>query len=181
MAGSGAEHGALSHVVLVGALPESLTNFRGGLIRALVSEGHRVTAMAAPASSEQVRAISALGADFRHFPVQRHGLSPLQELKTLLSMSCTFRELKPNVVLAYTIKPVIWGGLALSGVPGIGFYALITGLGFAFQGEGIVRNTLTALVTRLYQASLGRASAVIFQNPDNRKVFVSLCCRTSVV
>jgi len=46
------------------------------------------------------------------------------------------RTQRPDAVLAYTIKPVIWGGLAarLAGVPKR--YSLITGLGYAFVGGG---------------------------------------------
>lgn len=163
----------MSNIVVIGALPESLTNFRGELIRALVAAGHQVTAMATPASHEQVESIKALGAEFRSFPVQRNGLNPVKDLQTLLALRSAFQRLKPDVVLAYTIKPVIWGGLALRGISAPRFYSLITGLGFAFQDRGFLRKMLAAMVTWLYRQSLGRAKRVVFQNPDNRDLFVA--------
>ena len=163
----------MAKVMVIGALPESLTNFRGDLIRSLVEAGHQVTAMATPASQEQVDAIKALGADFRSFPVQRNGLNPIQDLKTLFSLWRVFRELKPDVVLAYTIKPVIWGGIALRGDRNARFVALITGLGFAFQGKGRLRGALTNAVSSLYRLALGRSLAVVFQNHDDREHFVA--------
>lgn len=161
----------MSSVIVIGALPESLTNFRGELIRSLVKAGHHVTAMASPASQVQIAAIKALGANFYSFPIQRNGLNPIVDLQTLLALRKAFRELQPDVVLAYTIKPVVWGGLALFGNPAPRFFALVTGLGFAFQEGGLVRKALTTLVTGLYRLSLSRAEQVIFQNPDNQDLF----------
>lgn len=163
----------MANIVVIGAHPESLTNFRGELIRSLVVAGHHVTAMATPASQEQIAAIKALGANFFSFPVQRNGLSPIKDLQTFLALRKAFRELQPDAVLAYTIKSVIWGGLALFGNQVPRFYALVTGLGFAFQEGGLVRKALTALVTGLYRLSLSRAERVIFQNPDNRDLFIA--------
>jgi len=147
--------------------------FRGDLIRALVTAGHRVTAMAGPAPPEQVDRIRALGADFRPFPVQRNRISPAADLRTLLALRRAFSTLVPDVVLAYTAKAVIWSGLALRHTRDPRFVALINGLGFTFQGEGAVRKSLTALTSALYRGSLRRAAAVVFQNPDNLDVFVS--------
>lgn len=164
----------MAHIAIIGALPESLTNFRGHLIRSMTKAGHSVTAMAAHANEEQVQAIESLGAIFLPYPVQRNGLNPWRDLQTFLALRRIFREIKPDVVLAYTIKPIIWGGIALNNIPRIRFYALITGLGFAFQGKGLIRRNLTRLVAWLYRFTLRRANRVIFQNMDNRDEFVSL-------
>lgn len=163
----------MAHVVLVGALPESLSNFRGDLIRAIISAGHDVTAMASPASKNTIKYIESFGAVFRPFHVHRNSLSPYRDVRTLLALHTAFSLLKPDVVLAYTIKPVIWGGLALRVLADVRFFALITGLGFAFQGHGWVRDILKLVVAWMYRASLSRASGVIFQNSDNREFFIS--------
>lgn len=162
----------MAKVTIIGALPQSLLNFRGDLLKALVAAGHDVTAMAGEDVPKVRTALAALGVGFRAFPVQRNGMNPRNDLQTLLALRKAFRELKPDVVLAYTIKPIVWGGLALCGNPGPRFYALVTGLGFAFQEGGLVRRLLTAVVTGLYRRSLARSSRVIFQNPDNRQLFI---------
>lgn len=163
----------MARIAIVGTHLEWLTNVRGDLIRELVKSGHQVIAMAAKASSELVREIESLGVRFQAYPVQRNGLSPWRDVQTLFALRHAFHVLQPDVVLAYSIKPVIWGGLALRGVRSVKFYALIAGLGFAFQGERFGRKWLMKLVTLLYRVALRRASAVIFQNPDNRDIFIS--------
>lgn len=162
------------HFVIVGALPQSLTNFRGELISYICSLGHRVTAISAPASEEEIAAIGALGAQFHPIPLERNSLNPRSDLNSLMALRRAYRTLAPDVVLAYTIKPVIWSGLALrSSRSQARFFALVTGLGYAFEGEGMKRRGLRAIVTALYRQALKRADAVIFQNADNRDVFVS--------
>jgi len=54
----------------------------------------------------------------------------------------------------------------------IPFFALITGLGFAFQGKSLKRKLLTKLVSFLYKIALRNSKAVIFQNKDNRDLFI---------
>jgi glycosyltransferase involved in cell wall biosynthesis len=163
----------LSRIVIIGAYAESLILFRGDLIRSFVAQGHDVVAMAAPTSEQTCISIEALGASFRSYPVQRSGMNPASDFKTFLALRSALCELKPDIVLAYTIKPVIWGGLALRSLGMTArFYPLITGLGLAFQPGGLKQQILTGLVTRLYRWALDRADSVIFQNRDNQRVFI---------
>lgn len=160
-------------IIVIGALPESLINFRGDLIKALAFKGHQLTGMAEKIDLTVVNRLDSFGVDFKSYPVTRNRLNPLADIKTWLSLRKIFKGLQPNIILAYTIKPVIWGGLASRIVPSTKFYALITGLGFAFQGQSLKRKLLTHLVTLLYRTALKRAERVIFQNPDNLAEFVS--------
>lgn len=162
----------MAKVVVIGALPGSLYHFRGELIRTMVAAGHCVTAMAAPANSDQVHAIESLGASFRSYPVVRNGLNPFIDVHTLWALCKAFRELRPDVVLAYTIKPVIWSGLAIFFNKRPRLFALIEGLGYAFQGGNWHRCLVGLLATLLYRLSLMRAEKVIFLNSDNQKFFL---------
>jgi glycosyltransferase involved in cell wall biosynthesis len=163
----------LSRVVVLGAQAESLVNFRGDLIRSLAAAGHEVFVMEAMTDDATRASIEALGASFRPYPVQRSGMDPRHDLTTLLSLRTALAETKPDLVLAHTIKPVIWGGLALRSLDTAArFYGLITGLGLAFQAGGVRQKVLTGLVTSLYRQALVRAEKVIFQNRDDRQVFV---------
>jgi glycosyltransferase involved in cell wall biosynthesis len=162
----------MSHILIIGAAPKSLVNFRGDLIRTLISSGHHVTAMAAPAAPAVRAQIESLGAVFRSFPVERSGLNPLKDLRTFFSLYTTFCQTKPDIILAYTIKPVIWGGLAAMFSTKASFVALVEGLGFAFQQGGVKRKILGFLVKVLYKIALYRANNVVFLNPDNERVML---------
>lgn len=159
-------------VLIIGAYPNSIIGFRGQLIKKLVDSGHQVLVMTAAAEQETVEQLQDLGAEFLSYNVQRNGLNPIADIKTFWQLSKAIRQYKPHKILAYTIKPVIWGSLASKLVSKADFYALITGLGYAFTKGSLLRNSVSMAVKYLYRFSLLSAKAVIFQNEDNRKVFV---------
>ena len=72
------------------------------------------------------------------------------------------RAERPDALLAYTIKPVIYGSLAAraAGVPRV--CALITGLGFAFHGDGLRHRLASAVATALYRRALAFDHRVLF-------------------
>ena len=161
-------------IVVIGAFPDSLLNFRGKLLQQFFKLNFEVFAMAAPTNGEQVAKMEAHGAVYVEYPIQRNGLNPIYDIKTWWVLKRELKKINPDVVLAYTIKPVIWGGLASLGLKKTKFYALITGLGYAFQGQGFRRTFLKKMVSLLYRTSLSRATGVIFQNKDDLETFVEL-------
>jgi glycosyltransferase involved in cell wall biosynthesis len=159
-------------VVVLGSYAPSLILFRGPLIAALASLGHRVIAMAPDIGSDVADRLRELGAEPRQIGLVNASLGPLSTLKTLAALRRAFREIRPDAVLSYTIKPVTLGSIAAAsvGVPKI--IALITGLGFAFiPGPGAKRRIGRAVATILYRRALRKAHVVIFQNPDDRQFF----------
>lgn len=160
--------------MVIGALPSSLYNFRGHLIQCLKNRGFRVEGLASGASNDEVKAVEQLGAGYIDYPVSRSGLNPIEDLKTFKALRAIFKSQQPDVILAYTIKPIIWGAFAARFVPNCRFYALVTGLGFAFQKGNWKKYLLMKLVVFLYKTALKNTAKVIFQNPDNRQVFIDL-------
>lgn len=159
-------------ILIIGAYPNSIVGFRGQLIKKLVDSGHQVLVMTAAAEQDVVMQVQDLGAEFLPYDVQRNGLNPIADIKTFWQLSKAIRQFKPHKILAYTIKPVIWGGVAAKLVSNADFYALITGLGYAFTKGSLLRNSVSMAVKYLYRFSLLSAKGVIFQNEDNRSVFV---------
>jgi len=158
-------------LLLIGVEPNSLVNFRGELIKAFKNSGKTVITVSLPLSGEQEKYF--LKEKINHVSIffQRNSLNPIADLKLFLSMFRLYRQQKPDAILAYTVKPVIWGGIAAR-LKSVKFYALITGLGFAFQGNSYKRKLLTKFVSFLYKFALKDSKAVIFQNIDNRNLFV---------
>jgi hypothetical protein len=158
--------------LLIASLAESLITFRGPLIAALQAKGIQVHVAAPDLTLDHSSRLQleARGITVHSTPMHRTGTSPLSDLKTFLALLGLIRKVRPHFVLAYTIKPVIYGSLAswLLRVPRR--FALITGLGYAFQGEG-QRRRLQALVELLYMWALYRVHVVFFQNPDDELLF----------
>ncbi|MHC1751091.1 glycosyltransferase family 4 protein [Humidesulfovibrio sp.] len=177
------------HIVVIAGHAPSLVNFRGPLLAALKQRGHQLTALAPPepgGGAGTEAALRALGVPLLRYPLDRGGMNPLRDLQTLKALREQFLALKPDLVLPYTIKPVIYGSLAArwAKVPRVA--SLITGLGYGFGGlagdadgqlshpQTVSRRCLTELVTRLYAKALEQNRAVIFQNTDDRDLFLRL-------
>jgi len=108
-------------------------------------------------------------------PIARAGLNPFGDIKALIALIRLMRTIRPDVVLGYTIKPVVWGTLAawVARVPTR--YAMITGLGYAFTGEATRKRAMVQRVARLlYRVALSRAHRIFFQNPDDLDLFREL-------
>ena len=160
------------HVVIVGE-SRSLVNFRGPLIKALLSYGHRVTAITGNDDPEVRRTLVAWGAAYEMIPLARAGLNPLADLMTILRLTWLFRRIRPDVFLGYTIKPVIYGLVAayLTNTPRR--YVIISGLGYTFtEGREIKRHVLRFISSCIYRFTLRLADKVIFQNIDDENLFV---------
>lgn len=160
--------------LLIAGFPDSLLHFRGPLIEALLNCGLdvHVAAPDLPDGSELRIRLEAKGLIVHSIPLLRTGMNPLADLKTLLALWSLMRSIRPDFVMGYTIKPVIYGAIAAWFAQVQHRFALITGLGYAFQGEG-KRGALRSLVQRLYAIALQRTHKVFFQNPDDEALFRS--------
>jgi len=153
------------HILLTGNTTFKLANFRAGLISRLVEDGYRVTVMAPPDS--YVATVRDNGCDFVPLRMSRNGVSPLNELRLLLSIFFQLRRIRPCFVFSYTIKNNIYAGLACRMLR-IPFAANVTGLGPAFNRAGL----FNTLIRFLYRLAFRRAAAVFFQNRDDQKIFL---------
>jgi glycosyltransferase involved in cell wall biosynthesis len=162
-------------MMIAAGLGASLVNFRGHLIRALVKSGVEVHVAAPdfPSEPDLCRTLSGWGVIAHRVPMRRTGRNPFADLVLVFRYFTLLRRVKPDVFLGYTVKPVIYGALGawLAQVPRR--IALITGLGYGFQG-GRRRAMLRWIVRNLYKLSLNVADVVIFQNSDDRHDFETL-------
>ena len=143
----------------------NILNFRSGLIRALVAEGYEVVAVA-PDDAYSAR-LSELGCRFVALPMDNQGTHPLRDLLLFIRFWRLLRRERPDVLLAYTVKPNIYGSLA-AGLLSIPVVNNIAGLGAVFiKGGWLVR-----LVRALYRLALRRSAKVFFQNVDDRALFI---------
>ena len=99
-------------VVVLSSLAFSLINFRGRLLEAMRKAGHDVVAVA-PDDDPKVRArLEQLGVQFRIVPMARTGTNLFADLNTIRAYAQLLREEAPDTVVAYTQKPIIYGGIA---------------------------------------------------------------------
>jgi glycosyltransferase involved in cell wall biosynthesis len=132
----------------------------------------------APDYTPEIReAVAQLGALPVDYPLDRTGTNPARDLYTVYRLASLLRSLRPDGVMAYNIKPVIYGTIAASlvGIPQR--IALIEGLGYTFietPSASFKQRVTRGLVKVLYRVALKRAQRVLFLNPDDLNEFVQM-------
>lgn len=164
----------MARILIVTSLAESLLNFRGDLIAAMMREGHEVITCAPDCDDALKARFTAARIDFRVIPMQRATVAPLGDLKTFFAVRRMIGVVKPDIVFAYTVKPVVYGLLAAQTMGIRRRYGAITGLGYAFTETtefSLKRWTLSVVLKTLYWLALRGATGVFFENPDDRAFF----------
>lgn len=143
----------------------TIYKFRKELICKLVEEGYEVV-ISIP-SSQDIGKIKSLGVRVIDTTVDRKSVNPIKDLKLLKDYKEIIKKEKPDLVLAYTIKCNIYGGMACR-MYGIPFMANVTGLGSAYYNGGVIKN----IVSNLYKIGLKQAKGVFFENVSNAQVLI---------
>jgi len=162
----------MARVLIFGSVVESLITFRGPLLQEMLNSGHQVFACAPYPTKDITDRLADMGVSYREVDIKRTGISPIDDIRSLTGLVNLFKEIKPDVFLGYTIKPVIYGSFAarLVGVPRI--YSMITGLGYAFTAKGFKSRVVGLIAKRLYSLALSVNQKVFFQNPDDLQLFM---------
>lgn len=143
----------------------NITNFRMGLLSGLKERGCEIVIGAPP--GDEVAAIEQAGFRFRPLFLDPKGRNPFSELRTIASCLKLVHAEKPDLILTYTVKPNVYGGLAAR-IAGVPILPNIAGLGAAFSGGRALR----LVATWLYRVSLKKAPLAFFQNSEDRATFV---------
>lgn len=161
-------------IMVVGNIAQSLVNFRGPLLRAMVERGHDVVAVGPENDPEYSEALRAMGVKYRTVPLDRAGFNPIADLRLLFALMRLMRQERPGSFLGYTVKPVVYGNFAARLVGVAQRSALITGLGYGFSEGSRKERAMSGLIHMLYRLALLGTETVFFQNPDDLNEFLRL-------
>lgn len=164
----------MNKVVIFSSTSRSLIGFRGQLINKLISLDLEVHVLSPNFEEDILLMLNKMGVIAHTIPLERTKISLYSDFQTLLKVTSVLKNIQPNYILSYTIKPVIYGSIAakIAGVKNI--YSLITGLGYAFISLENPNHKLTSLqkvVFNLYKMALFCSNKVIFQNSDDAELF----------
>lgn len=139
-------------------------SFRRELIQKLLGEGYEVLIVAP--SHEKMSYFTQMGCKVIETPVNRRGANPITDFKLISNYYKIIKKNKPHLILTYTIKPNVYGGI-VSRFLRIPYIANVTGLGTSIENKGFIQK----ISLGLYRIGLKRAKCVFFQNELNRSFF----------
>lgn len=143
-----------------------LYDFRNEFVKALAAK-YQVT-VSVP-DDTKVKELEEEGCRIIRTAINRRGVNPSEDLKLYRTYRRMMKEIQPDLVITYTIKPNIYGGFC-AGRLKIPYLATITGLGGAFDRKGL----FLKLIVQMYRTGLKKAECVFFQNQENRGIFEKL-------
>lgn len=142
-----------------------LYKFRKELLQELIFQGHELV-VSLP-NDDYVPLLENIGCTYIETKLDRRGTNPIADLKLLSSYVKLIKKIKPDVVLTYTIKPNVYGGIACR-IMNTPYLPNVTGLGTAVEGKGLMQK----LTLGLYRTGFKDAKCVFFQNESNRQYFI---------
>lgn len=157
--------------ILVSPKNRTVYNFRGDLIKNIQNKGYEV--IVTGPNFEEIDRISELNVKFEQIEINKTGLNFFSDLIYLIKLYKLFIREKPEAILGYTVKPVIYGSIAakLAGIKNIN--SMVTGVGYVFTSDTTKAKIIRFLVSILYMIGFKCSTNVIFQNPDDMKEFIS--------
>lgn len=134
--------------------------FRKELLQAFARDGHEVCVSLPPdGNALKLKNLCRI----IETPFDRRGVNPIKDISLFMSYLRLLKREKPDIVLTYTIKPNLYGGLACR-IKGIPYICNVTGLGTAIENGGF----LSRILLCFYKMSMKKAQTVFFQNMRNR-------------
>jgi glycosyltransferase involved in cell wall biosynthesis len=156
-------------------IPRFFVSHRLPLALAARDAGYDVHVATADDDPENLAVIRAAGLALHPIPLAQHGRRPLDEVRTILALISLYARLHPDVLHHITIKPLLYGGIAGRLTRRRAVIGAMSGLGRAFRDEsGTPRQPGLLLRLALRLALRTRATHLLFQNEDDRDIFLGL-------
>ncbi|CAK6476282.1 N, N'-diacetylbacillosaminyl-diphospho-undecaprenol alpha-1,3-N-acetylgalactosaminyltransferase [Peribacillus frigoritolerans] len=143
----------------------TLYNFRKELINKLILDGHDVF-ISMPKDDDNSY-FSDMGCKIIETPIDRRGINPLTDFRLILCYIKIMKNIKPDIIFSYTIKPNIYGSIA-SNFTKHKHVSNITGTGATF----LEKNLVSTIAKILYKISIKKSYKVFFQNSGDKEYFV---------
>ena len=149
-----------SRILILSNSSSGLFEFRNEVVEDLLRDQEVYISL--PDEDAYTKILADEGCHIFHTGFNRRGMNPIKDAILLLRYIRLIRRIRPRMVLTYTIKPNIYGGMACR-LTHTNYAANITGLGTAIQGGGL----LSKVLIKMYRVALNKAKAVFYQNEYN--------------
>ena len=135
------------------------------LIRSLQAAGHEIHTVAP--NDDYTHFLTEAGCFHHKVKMDSRGANPVKDLALIFELYSIYKNIRPDVILHYTIKPNVYGSLAASFLK-IPVVNNVCGLGTVFLKDDLV----SSVAMFLYRISFKFPKKVFFQNPDDLKLFL---------
>lgn len=160
-------------ILMINVHQDDVLCFRKEVILGLEKQGYKVVLLYPLGDrTSEITNENIVAEDVR---MDRHGCNPLKDFALMMRYRKAIKKYKPELVLLYTIKPNIYGGIVSSWMK-VPFVNNITGIGSAMHEK---ETFLEKFITLLYRIALKKTNHIFFQNKENHALFLEkkICTR----
>ena len=157
-------------ITIVGSTASSILKFRYDLIKRLIAEKYEVSVICNPPLRDEKKKLDDLNVKIYHFNLLNNRIKVFTDIVIIYKVYKYLKNIKPNIVMAYYVKPMIYAGIVTK-ILNINFFPLITGLTYVFYSKQILRLIVKKILIYLYKFSFSHAKKIIFQNKDDLNYF----------
>ena len=157
-------------LMIISPKNRTVYNFRGDLIKEILQKGYEIVVIGP--NEDNVEKIKALGVKFIKVELDKDSTGIFSNI-TYYSFHYSYlikvmKQEMPNIVLGYTIKPVIFGTLAAKKAKVSNTYSLMTGLGQVYSQFATTKTKIIRTICGMaYKIAFRYNKKVIFQNVDD--------------
>ena len=150
----------MKKIMLISPRDNNFYNFRGELILKLRKEGKDVI-LVCP-YGHKIDYFTDRGCRFIEVQVDRRGMNPLNDLKLIFNYYKIISDEKPEIVLTYTSKPSIYGGIVCKFLK----------VPYIVNNAGLMKSNfiLDKFMNLLYGISFNKACCIMYQNKYEKDV-----------
>lgn len=152
----------------------SLVNFRLELIKLFIRNKFKVYAFGPYIKDHNLTKLTRLGVIYESTSMERKNVNPFSFVHNILSLRKRIKKIKPDFIFSYTHKPVVVGAFAAAFIKQTKIISLITGTGHLFDDHNLKFKLRKFFGLLVFKTALFLSNKVIFQNPDNQELFLSL-------
>lgn len=153
----------MNHILILSPILRNLTNFRRELILRLLNDGYKVTL--ACDYEEEYDDFSRAGVKYIKVPIDRRGANPIKEFRLLRSYFKIIKKQRPDVVLTYTTKSSVYGGMACR----------ILKIPYIINNSGLfdparIGKLFGAFLDMLHRLAYSKTACLMYQNKSEMEV-----------
>lgn len=161
----------MKKIIVISSFTKSLVLFRLDLLKSFVANGFQVYALGPDYDENTKDILESNGIIFINYNLERNGINLVKDFKTIVQLRKIFKRIKPDIILPYTVKPVIYSNLAKKGLS-IKSLNWITGLGYYGMVSNDFKSKISkSIMTFLYKFAFSKNDTIIFQNNDDLNFF----------
>lgn len=159
-------------IAVLSSHTSSLFWFRLDMMKDFINKGHTVIALGSEPEVDWKEKFKQYNIDYRQLYVERNGINPFKDLRTLKALHMFMKKERPDKIFAYQAKTIVYGSIAAKINDISEVYPLIAGLGSIFRGKGFKNNIVKTIMKIEYWAACKSSKKVFFQNQDDKNEFI---------